>query len=128
MTIAAEFTGPSSTTLDPLTLTRSMQDYRHLAGDHLTDLVDAFYQWQEQRRDSGLWPLDGPPEPVHGGAPLSTTTAAAGWPGSTSPPRTTCRCPATPLSKRRPCRRSTSTACTAQGLRPWSETPRCRWH
>src|SRR3954452_4698232 len=35
----------------------SMRDFRYLAGANLLDRVEAFYEWQELRRKSGLWPL-----------------------------------------------------------------------
>lgn len=35
----------------------SMKDFRHLPGSDLLGRVDAFYQWQEARRATGLWPL-----------------------------------------------------------------------
>lgn len=55
MTVTADSTG--SATVNSATLTGSMQDFRHITGDHLTDRVDAFFQWQELRRRHGLWPL-----------------------------------------------------------------------
>lgn len=38
-------------------LNGSMRDFRYLEGSNLVDRVDAFYEWQETRRASGLWPL-----------------------------------------------------------------------
>ena len=38
-------------------LTGSMRDYRHIPGANLLDRVQAFYDWQQARRDAGLWPL-----------------------------------------------------------------------
>lgn len=35
----------------------SMKDFRHLPGSNLLSRVEAFYQWQEARRATGLWPL-----------------------------------------------------------------------
>jgi glycine C-acetyltransferase len=35
----------------------SMRDFRYLPGTNLLDRVGAFYEWQEIRRKSGLWPL-----------------------------------------------------------------------
>jgi 7-keto-8-aminopelargonate synthetase-like enzyme len=35
----------------------SMRDFRYLPGADLLDRVHAFYEWQELRRKSGLWPL-----------------------------------------------------------------------
>ena len=35
----------------------SMRDFRYLAGADLLDRVEAFFEWQELRRKSGLWPL-----------------------------------------------------------------------
>jgi glycine C-acetyltransferase len=35
----------------------SMRDFRYLPGTNLLDRVDAFFAWQELRRDAGLWPL-----------------------------------------------------------------------
>lgn len=55
MTLTAGFSQPSA--LDPATLGGSMQDFRHLVGDHLIDRLDAFYQWQNLRREHCLWPL-----------------------------------------------------------------------
>src|SRR3712207_453616 len=34
-----------------------MRDFRYLPGTNLLDRVDAFFQWQELRRETGLWPL-----------------------------------------------------------------------
>jgi glycine C-acetyltransferase len=38
-------------------LTGSMRDFRTLKGGNILDRVGAFYDWQNVRRDSGLWPL-----------------------------------------------------------------------
>ena len=38
-------------------LNGSMRDFRYLEGSNLVDRVDAFYEWQETRRASGVWPL-----------------------------------------------------------------------
>jgi 7-keto-8-aminopelargonate synthetase-like enzyme len=35
----------------------SMRDFRYLPGSNLLERVHAFYDWQELRRDTGLWPL-----------------------------------------------------------------------
>ena len=35
----------------------SMRDFRYLPGADLLERVHAFYDWQELRRDTGLWPL-----------------------------------------------------------------------
>jgi len=35
----------------------SMRDYRYLPGSNLLERVEAFFEWQELRRDTGLWPL-----------------------------------------------------------------------
>jgi 7-keto-8-aminopelargonate synthetase-like enzyme len=35
----------------------SMRDFRYLPGTNLLERVGAFYQWQQLRRDAGLWPL-----------------------------------------------------------------------
>lgn len=35
----------------------SMRDFRYIAGANLVDRVSAFYDWQQARRDAGLWPL-----------------------------------------------------------------------
>ena len=35
----------------------SMRDFRYLPGSNLLDRVEAFFEWQELRRDTGLWPL-----------------------------------------------------------------------
>src|SRR4051812_9281185 len=35
----------------------SMRDFRYLPGANLLDRVEAFYDWQQLRRRSGLWPL-----------------------------------------------------------------------
>jgi glycine C-acetyltransferase len=35
----------------------SMRDFRHLPGTRLLDRVDAFYEWQQDRRQAGVWPL-----------------------------------------------------------------------
>ncbi|OBA57597.1 8-amino-7-oxononanoate synthase [Mycobacterium sp. 1100029.7] len=34
-----------------------MQDFRQLSGDDIIARVDGFYQWQDCRRDHGLWPF-----------------------------------------------------------------------
>lgn len=34
-----------------------MRDYRHLPGANLLDRIRPFLQWQENRRNAGLWPL-----------------------------------------------------------------------
>lgn len=38
-------------------LSGSMKDFRHLPGTNLLDRVSAFYDWQEERRKVGVWPL-----------------------------------------------------------------------
>lgn len=38
-------------------LSGSMKDFRHLPGTNLLDRVCAFYEWQEERRKVGVWPL-----------------------------------------------------------------------
>ena len=35
----------------------SMRDFRYLPGTNLLERVTAFYEWQQLRRKSGLWPL-----------------------------------------------------------------------
>lgn len=35
----------------------SMRDFRYLPGTNLLDRVEAFFDWQELRRETGLWPL-----------------------------------------------------------------------
>ena len=35
----------------------SMRDFRYLPGTNILDRVNAFYEWQELRRKTGLWPL-----------------------------------------------------------------------
>ena len=35
----------------------SMRDFRYLPGSNLLERVEAFFEWQELRRDAGLWPL-----------------------------------------------------------------------
>src|SRR5947209_12561428 len=35
----------------------SMRDFKYLPGTNLLARVSAFYEWQETRRESGLWPL-----------------------------------------------------------------------
>ena len=35
----------------------SMRDFRYLPGTNILDRVNAFYEWQELRRETGLWPL-----------------------------------------------------------------------
>jgi glycine C-acetyltransferase len=35
----------------------SMRDFRYLPGTNLLDRVDAFFSWQQLRREAGLWPL-----------------------------------------------------------------------
>jgi 7-keto-8-aminopelargonate synthetase-like enzyme len=35
----------------------SMRDFRFLPGTNLLDRVEAFFEWQELRRETGLWPL-----------------------------------------------------------------------
>jgi 7-keto-8-aminopelargonate synthetase-like enzyme len=44
---------------DPLgpALSGSMRDFRFVAGSDLLKRADAFYRWQQLRRDAGLWPL-----------------------------------------------------------------------
>lgn len=42
---------------DFLALSGSMKDFRHLPGSNLLDRVSAFYDWQEARREIGVWPL-----------------------------------------------------------------------
>lgn len=34
-----------------------MRDFRYLPGTNLLERVEAFYEWQELRRSTGLWPL-----------------------------------------------------------------------
>lgn len=34
-----------------------MRDFRYLSGSNLLDRVAAFYEWQEERRAAGVWPL-----------------------------------------------------------------------
>jgi 7-keto-8-aminopelargonate synthetase-like enzyme len=46
-----------ATAIDPATLDGSMQDFRPLRGDDLVARVDGFYQWQDRRREHGLWPF-----------------------------------------------------------------------
>jgi 7-keto-8-aminopelargonate synthetase-like enzyme len=57
VTVPAGTTQLSSAALDPATLTGSMQDYRHLVGEDIIHRLDGFYEWQELRREYGLWPL-----------------------------------------------------------------------
>jgi glycine C-acetyltransferase len=38
-------------------LSGSMKDFRHLPGSNLLERVSAFYDWQEARRQIGVWPL-----------------------------------------------------------------------
>src|ERR1051326_7490533 len=47
------------TNTDPLAgaLTGSMRDFRMIPGSDLLDRVHAFYDWQQLRRQAGLWPL-----------------------------------------------------------------------
>lgn len=35
----------------------SMKDFRQIAGNDLVGRVAAFYEWQQSRREAGLWPL-----------------------------------------------------------------------
>jgi 7-keto-8-aminopelargonate synthetase-like enzyme len=35
----------------------SMRDFRYLPGTNILDRVNSFYEWQELRRETGLWPL-----------------------------------------------------------------------
>lgn len=35
----------------------SMRDFRYIAGSNLIDRVSAFYDWQQTRRQAGVWPL-----------------------------------------------------------------------
>jgi glycine C-acetyltransferase len=44
---------------DPLAdaLTGSMRDFRYIPGSDLLNRVNAFYNWQQLRRQAGLWPL-----------------------------------------------------------------------
>jgi 7-keto-8-aminopelargonate synthetase-like enzyme len=41
----------------PAALTGSMQDFRQLSGGDLIDRLDAFYRWQDVRREHCLWPF-----------------------------------------------------------------------
>ena len=41
----------------PVALTGSMRDFRTIRGANILDRVEAFYDWQQARRRSGLWPL-----------------------------------------------------------------------
>src|SRR5579884_4195359 len=41
----------------PDALSGSMRDYRHLPGANLLDRISPFLEWQEKRRNAGLWPL-----------------------------------------------------------------------
>jgi glycine C-acetyltransferase len=41
----------------PDALSGSMRDFRHLAGANLLDRITPFLDWQDKRRDAGLWPL-----------------------------------------------------------------------
>ncbi len=38
-------------------LSGSMKDFRHIPGKDLLGRANAFYEWQQARRQSGLWPL-----------------------------------------------------------------------
>ena len=38
-------------------LSGSMKDFRHIPGRDLLGRANAFYEWQQARRQSGLWPL-----------------------------------------------------------------------
>ena len=38
-------------------LTGSMRDFRMIKGRNLLDRIEAFYEWQNLRRENGLWPL-----------------------------------------------------------------------
>ena len=45
------------TKIDPVqALTGSMRDFRELEGTDLMARVSPFYEWQESRRQSSLWP------------------------------------------------------------------------
>jgi 7-keto-8-aminopelargonate synthetase-like enzyme len=41
----------------PVALTGSMRDFRVIPGTNILGRVEAFYDWQQARRRSGLWPL-----------------------------------------------------------------------
>src|SRR3954464_3594984 len=42
----------------PLSALRgSMRDFKYLPGTNLLDRVESFYDWQQARRKTGLWPL-----------------------------------------------------------------------
>lgn len=40
-----------------IALSGSMKDFRHIPGKDLLTRANAFYEWQQARRQSGLWPL-----------------------------------------------------------------------
>ena len=66
----------------------SMRDFRYLPGANLLGRVQAFFEWQELRRKSGLWPLgpvdrDRAPQQVPGADGRRRACSKA----STSPPR-----------------------------------------
>jgi 7-keto-8-aminopelargonate synthetase-like enzyme len=45
-------------TAEPFTaLDGSMRDFRYITGANLLDRVSAFYDWQQARRQAGVWPL-----------------------------------------------------------------------
>jgi 7-keto-8-aminopelargonate synthetase-like enzyme len=46
-----------STVSGPDALNGSMRDFRHLPGANLLERIEPFLEWQEKRRDAGLWPL-----------------------------------------------------------------------
>ncbi|WP_052763881.1 aminotransferase class I/II-fold pyridoxal phosphate-dependent enzyme [Microvirga massiliensis] len=43
--------------IPPAALGGSMRDFRVLKGENLLDRVDSFFQWQDLRRQNGLWPF-----------------------------------------------------------------------
>jgi glycine C-acetyltransferase len=48
---------PANTYTPPAALTGSMRDFRVPAGDNLLRRVEGFYNWQDLRRQNGLWPF-----------------------------------------------------------------------
>jgi 7-keto-8-aminopelargonate synthetase-like enzyme len=57
LTASTPAAAPGAAATDPATLDGSMQDFRPLCGDDIIARVDGFYQWQDRRREHGLWPF-----------------------------------------------------------------------
>src|SRR5689334_3124846 len=47
---------PNSAYVPPEALTGSLREYRVVGGDDLLRRIEKFFQWQDLRRNHGLWP------------------------------------------------------------------------